>query len=418
MRAKRIAFYGNFGSGNLGNECTLQVVVEQVRTLWPDAQLLCLCTAPPDVQSRHRIRAVRAFVDRAEALPPHSRAPAARDAAALARGVLRFVFRRIPLEALHWVRGFAILAGCDMLIMPGVQILSDPACAPGGWPYDLFKWSTLAAMCRVELLYLSIGVGSVRHPLSRWLVARSLRRARYRSYRDRESMRSAERLGLSTERDRLYPDLAFGLATPCAGARASAHLGRRIVGLGLKSCAGSATQTGTFAYREYLEKMAQFVSWLHAQHYAVRLLIGDLQYDIAPRDDLITILHGRHVAAAPPSLVAEVPASVGDWVRQLSDTEVVIGSRLHNLILALMLGKPVIALSDHAKVDALLAELGLGRYRMPVETFSLDGLVACFEDLECNAARLRRHIGTATQMYGRALRTQYAQVFSESRLAA
>jgi polysaccharide pyruvyl transferase WcaK-like protein len=37
----RISFYGNFGAGNLGNECTLQAVIEQTRRRWPDAQLLC-----------------------------------------------------------------------------------------------------------------------------------------------------------------------------------------------------------------------------------------------------------------------------------------------------------------------------------------------------------------------------------------
>src|SRR5262245_66214567 len=53
----RISFYGNFGAGNLGNECTLQAVIEQTRMRWPDAQLLCFCTNPQDVRTRHNIAA-------------------------------------------------------------------------------------------------------------------------------------------------------------------------------------------------------------------------------------------------------------------------------------------------------------------------------------------------------------------------
>jgi hypothetical protein len=30
VKPARISFYGNFGAGNLGNECTLQAVIEQI----------------------------------------------------------------------------------------------------------------------------------------------------------------------------------------------------------------------------------------------------------------------------------------------------------------------------------------------------------------------------------------------------
>src|SRR5215467_11284286 len=55
MKPPRISFYGNFGTGNLGNECTLQAVVERVLRRWPDAQLLCFCSIPQDVRTRHNI---------------------------------------------------------------------------------------------------------------------------------------------------------------------------------------------------------------------------------------------------------------------------------------------------------------------------------------------------------------------------
>src|SRR6266849_9408051 len=58
MKPPRISFYGNFGAGNLGNECTLQAVIEQTLRRWPDAQLLCFCTNPQDVRTRHNIAAL------------------------------------------------------------------------------------------------------------------------------------------------------------------------------------------------------------------------------------------------------------------------------------------------------------------------------------------------------------------------
>src|SRR5215831_19515871 len=58
MKPARISFYGNFGAGNLGNECTLQAVIEQTLRRRPDAQLLCFCTNPQDVRARHNIAAL------------------------------------------------------------------------------------------------------------------------------------------------------------------------------------------------------------------------------------------------------------------------------------------------------------------------------------------------------------------------
>jgi polysaccharide pyruvyl transferase WcaK-like protein len=49
MKPARISFCGNFGAGNLGNECTLQAAIEQTLRRWPNAQMLCFCMNPKDV---------------------------------------------------------------------------------------------------------------------------------------------------------------------------------------------------------------------------------------------------------------------------------------------------------------------------------------------------------------------------------
>ncbi len=59
--------------------------------------------------------------------------------------------------------------------------------------------------------------------------------------------------------------------------------------------------------------------------------------------------------------------TVEELLRQLRETDAVISPRFHNLVLALMLDKPVIALSDLPKVTALLADLGLGRFCLSLE---------------------------------------------------
>jgi polysaccharide pyruvyl transferase WcaK-like protein len=417
----RIALYGNFGSGNLGNECTLRVVVEAIRERWPEAGLLCICTVPDDVQARHRLDAVRALIGAPAWAPGDGSQPQApelgqiRPASGATRAIsraLRLVFRRIPLEVVHWIKGFRLMLGVDMLIVPGTGIVSDYLCGPAGWPYDIFKWSTLAALCRVKLVFLSIGVGPIRHPASRRLIHRSLALATYRSYRDVESKRYLEHSGFPTGRDGVYPDLVFGLPQQQLSRHGTHRLARRVVGLGLKDYSGAGGPEGATAYRDYLDTMADFVVWLLGQDYVVRLLIGDLQYDTRTRQELTALLKHRGIAPKAPRVIAEDSPTVEELLRQIGETDVVVSPRFHNLVLGMMLDKPVLALSDHAKLDSLLNGLGLAQYRVSLEHLRAETLIDRFQELESGADRVMPHVREELQRYRHALQEQYATIFS------
>ena len=146
MKPARISFYGHFGAGNLGNECTLQAVIEQIQRRWPNVRMLCFCTNPKDVRTRHNIAAFPSkAIDRAAAKRSGSRGPVGR----LAR-IFRIACKQIPLELVHWVKSLRAVSRTDMLIIAGTGIVQDYTCGPLGWPYDIFKLSVLAAICRVN----------------------------------------------------------------------------------------------------------------------------------------------------------------------------------------------------------------------------------------------------------------------------
>src|SRR5438046_2372656 len=225
MKPRQITFFGNFGTQNLGNECTLQAVIHSAQKRVPNAKLQCLCTVPEDTVARHNIAAFRstaAWPDwvtawlkryrsrRARDLAPAGSllqsgssgtplAPVGEDSkralsveagsgqkAPLAKW-LRIILVQVPKELLHWAKGLRMVKGSHMLIVPGTGLVSDYLTGPFGWAYDIFKWSTIAKVCRARVLFVSIGVGPVYHPLSKWFIKTSLRFADYRSYRDTAS---------------------------------------------------------------------------------------------------------------------------------------------------------------------------------------------------------------------------------------
>lgn len=412
MRPKRIAFYGNFGDGNLGNECTLQTAIEHTLQRWPDARLECICTGPEDVRARHGIAA---FCCRARRKRWPGRAqPAGSGLAVWTVRMVRLGFCRLPLECAHWVRSLRVIARSDLLIVPGTGIVTDRGCGPWSWPYELFKYSALAALCRVPLVYLSVGAGPIEHPLSRWLITKSLARARYRSFRDEDSRRYVQGPGLDTRRDTVCPDLVFGLAAQNLTPRA-ADAPARVVGIGLKDYSASGYGSDDTGYREYLETLAAFVSWLGGRGYAVRLLIGDMQYDSRVRRDLLELLQSRAQAGPQPQVVSQSVLDVPELIRQLAETDVVISPRLHNLILALMLQKPVIALCDLPKVKALLGGLELAEYCLPIEGLEVEQLAARFMQLEGDVRRIESHIRERVESYRQAVEGQYVAVFGQRR---
>lgn len=408
MKLKTIGLYGNFGAGNLGNECTLQATIEQTLQCWPGAELVCFCTNPQDVRARHNIPAFPSeAIDRAAA---ERAAPVRRSG--LAR-IFRVAFRRVPLELVHWIRSLREVSRTDMLIVAGTGIVADYMTGPLGWPYDIFKLSMLARLCRVKLVFLSVGVGPIHHPLSRWFLKRSLALAAHRSYRDLASRQYLEKIGFNAEQDLVCPDVVFGLSPSnlFSGARAAP---RRVVGVGLKDY-GTSERLEPTAFREYLDTMAGFVGWLQAQGYGVRLLVGDFQYDSRVVEEFVEILKRRNISTCAPLLMTEPALTVQELLRQMSDTEVVVSPRYHNLVLALIQGKPIIALSDHAKLESLAVDFGLAQYHLPLRALSLDDLIGRFQLLETDAERLKPYIAAKLETYRRALSTQCETLAADPR---
>ena len=57
-KPKKITFFGLFGQGNLGNECTLQAILYELRQRLADAEVNCICTNPEVTSATHNIAAI------------------------------------------------------------------------------------------------------------------------------------------------------------------------------------------------------------------------------------------------------------------------------------------------------------------------------------------------------------------------
>ncbi len=147
---------------------------------------------------------------------------------------------------------------------------------------------------------LEIPAGSAVGARSDGTLKTSLGLASQRSYRDEASKRYLKDIGINVEHDSTHPDLVFGIPNTDLLCRERAEP-QRVVGLGVKDYASKDWHkpTALSAYRQYLDNMATFVSFLHRRGYAVRLLIGDINYDSQTLTEFLGVLNDTPSRPAP-----------------------------------------------------------------------------------------------------------------------
>ena len=408
-KQKKVSFFGNFGRGNLGNECTLQAILYNLHQHLPDVEVNCICTGPEATATTHNIAAVSmhdTFV-KPELL---RNTPLAR--------LLRKLFIAIPIEFYRWVKAFRTLGNTDMLIVPGTQFLSDNLTGPFGWPYLAFKWSVTAKLRGCKLLFVSVGVGPLRHRLSRAFVKSALLLADFRSYRDDLSRQYMRRIGFDATNDPVYPDLAFSLPTPTIPRGRQNNTAKPVIAVGLKDYRGQygpapLQHQADDIYRRYLDMVTTLVAWLLEHKYTVRLVLGDISYDPQVVTALRKSLNERDVKYENHQLIDEPIKSQEELVLQLATCDVVVSARFHNVVLGLLLDRPVIALSYHEKFSALLDSPELAKYYLQIDHVDASTVIDKLLELQRNRDELKRHIRRRVDECRTALDEQYRFIFKD-----
>ena len=397
-KPKKIALFGHFNSTNFGNESTLQAVLYNLRWFEPDAQVMCICTGPEITAATYHIEAIPladTLVRRWVARNPVMK-------------VLRKVCAALT-EPYAWIKGFIRLRQTEMLIIPGTGLLTD-ACGLLHWgPYNLFKWSLIAKFSHCKLLLVSVGAGPLYGSLGRCLTRVILFLADFRSYRDISSLNYLASIGLTPHNDPVYPDLAFSLPGSAIPRRCAKKSGRPVIGLGVMEYAGkySVARPSSITYQNYLDTLVSTSRWLLANGYAVRLTIGDI-LDLHAKEEFRQLLREKISAYDNEKHVIDEPiCSFQDLLTQLSATDVVVATRFHNIVLALLSNKPVVAISFHHKCSDLMNAMGLSKYCLDINDLTAAKLIEQICDLETNKRKIKSIIREKTKEFRAALHEQY-----------
>ncbi|MFI6879009.1 polysaccharide pyruvyl transferase family protein [Streptomyces sp. NPDC050400] len=384
MTAVRVGVFGLLGSGNLGNDGSLEAVLGHLRAEHPDAVVDALCGGPGAVTARYGIPATRLHWYRGEYRT------ASRASAVAGKGIGKLVD---VVRTAAWVRRH------DVVIVPGMGVLEATLpLRPWGFPYALFLLCASGRLVGTRVALVGVGAGPIGNRPTRTLVRWSARLARYRSYRDTQSRDAMREMGVDTARDEVYPDLAFALPTPPAGPAS----GTVCVGVMDFHGGNDDRARADEIHRRYLDGTTRFVRALADDGRTVRLLTGDA----CDAPVVAAILD----AVDSPLVTAAEAGSLADLMKETAAADTVVATRYHNLVCALKAGTPTLALSYAAKSDALMDRMGLGPYCHPAREADADRLLEQFREVEKRSTELRKTLAERNRTVTAQLRRQFADL--------
>jgi len=314
----RLVISGYYGYGNAGDEAVLAGMLELLAAAGVDRSDVTVLSGDP------------------------AQTVAAHDVAAVSR----------------WnpVRVAVALRRADGLISGGGGLLQDVTSArPVAYYASVMQ---LARMLRRPYAIVAQGLGPLRRSPNRRIARYVLEHAAYVSFRDDRSIALARRIGVRRSIDRAA-DTALAAVSAAGGAveRPGKHVVVAVRG-------GSAADSVLGPLRGAVAELAR------------RRRVVALPMHGAVDTDVSAAL----VAGIGGASVARPAGSLGETLETIAEASVVIGMRLHALILAAAAGVPAIGISYDPKVDAFAQRAGIrvvGSRAAPIDAAML---VAAVED--------------------------------------
>jgi polysaccharide pyruvyl transferase WcaK-like protein len=387
-----------FGTGNLGNDASLASALDAVRARLPEADLLCICGAP-------------------EVVAPRFGLPSVAMGAGWTIGPLQERWRLLRLalrplaEIARLATAFRQLRGVDRVVVPGTGYFDDFGVKPQQTPLDTFRLLLMARLRGADISLLSVGAGPIHHPASRWLLTRPLRWARYCSFRDVGSREFMTGIDPKNAHRPVAPDLVFSLPAP-SRREAAADGSPPVVGVGVMAYYGWGmdADTGKAVYRSYLDRLTQFTCLMLDDGHAVEVGIGDLS-DRGAAADLVAAVRSARPDLADGSLAVAEIVELDDVLTWTARCDVVVATRFHNAICALMTGCPVVALGYSDKFIDLMVEMGLEKSQQHVESFDVARLADDVHELLASRPDIVEKIASRVGGYRDELSAQYDVAF-------
>jgi polysaccharide pyruvyl transferase WcaK-like protein len=425
----KIGLLQHFGTGNLGDDASVDAVMQQIKSRWPCALFIGLSLFPADSEERHGIPCFP--IRRGYYYPPYGPATIGagfkdKTVGAAFKRRLKAVLGRYRLlfpvqkptqlfRELHFLaKSFRVAKSLDLLVFCGGGQLLDAWGGPWAFPYTLFKWVLLAKLAGIKCYFVNIGAGPLKYPLSKWFVKRALLFADYVSCRDDKSRALIREIGFSGGAQ-VVADCAYGLKISDLGIDAD-HARREselIIGISPMAYRDPRRywDKDQSSYQCFIRTLADFCARLIRRRHRLRLFGSDIWFDSQAIVDLEVAIKNEFSIDTSTWITCEPVGDIDELLSQLSQVDCLVTCKFHGVIFGHLLNVPVLAISHHPKVATLMDDFDLAEYCVDVRTFNADLLTKTFERLVDNINDIKLSVPEKAAFYRRELAIQFDQLF-------
>ncbi|BDI28331.1 polysaccharide pyruvyl transferase CsaB [Capsulimonas corticalis] len=305
-RGPRVALSGYYGFANAGDEAVLAGLIQSLRAGGgADLTIDALSIAPEETAATHSVTASH----------------------------------RYQVKAL-----IESLRRADLLLSGGGSLLQDVTSAHGVFYY--LGVVRLAQILGKKTMFIAQGIGPLIRPRTRRMVASVANRLDAVTVRDPESLALLREIGVSRPPMEVTADPALLLTSraPSTGTREGQ------IAVSLRPWAQSA---------ESLPEMVAKASAIGAPNARAIAVAMQPQSDFAPMEQFARQWRqtsDQQTVSLPAS--ADAPLPLPDLLSAIGSSQMVVGMRLHALILAAAAGVPSAALAYDPKVGAFMRSTG------------------------------------------------------------
>jgi len=335
FRRPRIVIQGWYGNGNLGDEIILECILSELRGHLPGASFVVISDNPVDTKLRHGVKSI------------------ARSGGIMPR-----------------LRRLLTLASADLFILGGGELLKRF----GSSDLSILTWLgplELAHEMGVPTMTYAVGVSDVLSPRAEAVMREILSKTDEVLVRDQQSLDVLKRVGVLKARLTADPALLFPELHPSYRGQASPDELKVSLFVNQWFVTRNVVPDSE-SWERFKKRVAECVdSLIETQRATVRFI--PMQVANIEEDDR-AVAHGIAELARNRDLIEirDSEVSPEELLRLISESNLIIGMRLHSLILAGALGVPALAIEYQSKVTRFSYSIGASDWTVGVTDSSSD----------------------------------------------
>jgi polysaccharide pyruvyl transferase CsaB len=326
----RILVSGYYGFDNLGDDTVLYGIMSGIQKLLPNAEIVVLSNQPTRTEALFGVQAFN-------------------------RWNFGVIFRE--------------LMRCDMLVMGGGSLLQD---VTGG--RSILYYLGIAKMAQLlgkPIVFYGQGIGPIVRPLSERLIRRVVNGVDLITLRDPKSADDLRSFGVNRPELHVTADPAFAINPELFSKDAGAKLLREFGVMsayfgGEQKIAGIAIRNWS-THHNFHEVLARNADDLIRAGWKVVFIPMQYPSDVGASQRVLSYMKERAV-------LLNRQFSFRDIANIIANTDLIIGMRLHALILAAHCDVPFVSLSYDPKIDRFVQRVGYDQRIDSVSEVTYEGL--------------------------------------------